>query len=1509
MYIDKLLNLIGYDSDYILNNLDLSSLKLDKEEGELFVVLTAQKPLEYHEFNNLIEAFNNQSIPNINKINYDFVYESYEESDVKDYYKVIMNTLSSESLDFLNAVDFSVRFNKELNELNINVPSSFAQIIISKKKIVKLFNQYGFKNINIEFEMVDLDERIETEIEEAKKRHLDGVDLMLSRQKQAQEGVFLNDKKGRLFGTQMDIQYLPTNEEEYNQFKNSGKFENSIIIKGFVELNDEDTIEKKSKAKLAISDETGYCYIERNLRAVEEKRFFKDIQLNQYVEVSGYMYLQKNGDVSFTITNIFVSNYIKPITDRVDDEPVKRVELHLHTKMSQLDGIAYMEDYCKTAQIFGHKAIACTDHGSVQSFHDLYEYTKKHPDLKPLYGAEFCFVDEDRVKCAYDPKHIKLDDATFVVYDLETTGFSVNYEKIIEIGAVKIKNGVIVDRFSEFVNPGKLISQKVMDLTKITNEDVKDARTIDAVLKDFYKFFDGAILVAHNAHFDIGHLYQNLNNLGYKYERFPVIDTLYLAKALYPDHKRYNLESLGKMLGVEQTVFHRALDDATATGEVFLHMLQELKKLGIEYHDEINSVIKKEEFFRYPVRPGHINVLCKTQEGLRNLYYITSMANTDFFVRDPIIPKKFLEEYREGLLIGSGCRNSVFFDTALRESEEQLEKIIDFYDYIEVQPPSRFEYQKESMDDWHYCITDTIKKIIRVAKKHGIPVVATGDCHQINKEDTKYRQILVNYSTKSSAYRHDLKADPKASNYEDFLAGKNIIPDEYYMTTREMLDEFSFLGEKIAYEIVVVNSNLIADSCEFVQSFTDKPFPPKDDFMKKKGIPSAEEYVKSSVYNRAHEMYGELLPGIVKDRIDRELSSIIDNKFSTIYLISQALVKKSEEDGYVVGSRGSVGSSFVAHLMDITEVNSLPPHYRCPKCFFSAFKYTEEEKKIYGIRKDEEPFQKDLNEVLSGYDLPDKNCPCCGTLMIRDGHDIPFETFLGVKEKPKTPDIDLNFSGDNQGQIHNYIRELFGETKAFRAGTILTCKSNVSFAIVRDYYDQINLERQKRGMSTIKISKAKIDALAQHIIEVKKSSSQHPGGIVVVPEDHEVYEVTPVQYPGDSTDRNWKTTHFDYHTFEKNFFKLDVLGHDDPTVIRYLMKFVKEHPEEFPFTNAKDIPVNDHKVYQMMNDTKVLNILPQDINSPVATYGISEFGTSFVRGLLEVVRPSTFAELVKVSGLSHGTDVWNNNAEELFLGKGIEKHPLPLKTIIGCRDDIMLDLINFGVPSKTAFSAMESIRKGVGPKKPKDWQKLLEDLSQYDIPKWYINSCAKISYLFPKAHATAYIIMALRIAWFKLYKPIYFYSAIMSKKMVSFDIEAMVGGAETVKERLQELRNMPISERKVKDEDLMTTLELALEMIARGMKFYNVDLNKSKAKDFAVAEDGSGLYLPFIAIDGLGENSALSIVKARNEKPFDTQKDFKDRCQVNATNFEKMKELGMFNGMAEDNQLTLDLGI
>lgn len=1495
MYINNLLSLIGYSSDCVCENLILDRVVLDKKTRTAFLELSSKEPLPYYEIRSFIEALNAAHVDGIAKFEYSFKVESYSKDDVFDYYSYISGYLSHEEAAFLSASSFSKNYEDETKTLIINVPSSDSSVVFVKKKLVNEYEKYGFNNLNITFNIIDLDDTIRNDIEAARKKA--SLEAKSYVQKESKYTYLIQGKE--LVGERISIKELPDNQEEFFDFKNRPNYKNAYIISGTIEMNDKDNLEKRGTAKFVVKDDTGYVYAQKRTRTVDEEKFLSRVPIGAYVEMQCYPMPTKIGDIYMNIVNMRVSTTVRPVTDREDNEPKKRVELHVHTKMSQLDGVPFMKQYCECATLWGHKAIACTDHGSVQAFHELYEYCESHPELKPIYGAEFSYVDETRVLCAYDPQHKNLDDATYVVYDFETTGFSVNYEKPIELSAVKIQKHVIIDRFSELVNPGKVIPATVVELTGITNKDVEKARSIREVITDFYEFCKGSILVAHNAHFDICHLYQNLDNLGIEYERFPVIDTLYLAKVLYPDHKSYSLDSVCKMLNVELENHHRALQDATATGEIFLHMLVELKKLGIEYHDEINSLINPKDAIKLPVRPGHINLIARTQKGLTNLYHITSIANTECFTRDPIATRSVIEKYRDGILVGSGCRNSYFFDVAMRESEKDLEDIIDFYDYIEVQPPSRFEYQKNNLDNWYYCITDTIKRIIRVAKKHNIPVVATGDCHQINKEDTIFRDILISYQTKSSAYRHYLK-DPKRGTPT---------PDEYFMTTREMLDEFSFLGEQLAYEIVVLNTNLIADNCEFVKSFSNKALPPKDDFMKDKGIPSAEAYVKETVYNKAHELYGEMLPGIVMDRIEHELKPIMDNKFSTIYLISQLLVNKSRSDGYVVGSRGSVGSSFIANLMDITEVNSLPPHYRCPKCHFTAFKYNEEEKNKYGIRADEEQYQELFNTIQDGYDLPDANCPICGTLMDRDGHDIPFETFLGVPDNPKTPDIDLNFSGENQGQIHNYIRELFGYTKAFRAGTILTCQSKTSYAIVRDYFDQMNDKREKEGLDRLNIRKAEIEALAQGIDECKKSSSQHPGGIVVVPMDHEVYEVTPVQYPGDSTDRSWMTTHFDYHTFEKNFFKLDVLGHDDPTVIRYLMKFVEKYPHLFPFKDAFHIPVNDNKVYQMMNDTTVLGVQPQDINTPVATYGISEFGTSFVRGLLEETRPKTFAGLVKISGLSHGTDVYQNNAQDLLKGtNGMPK--TPFDDIIGCRDDIMLDLIRFGAPADVAFSTMEFVRKGNAPKEPEKWNKIVNNLSAYpNIPKWYIMSCSKIKYMFPKAHAVAYIIMALRIAWFKLYRPIFFYSAIMSKKMTAYSIEVMTGGVARIKEELQRLNGLAQNERKPKDDDLITTLELALEMTVRGFKFYNVDLYKSDAEDFAVADDLSGLYMPFTAIDGLGAASADTIIEARKNGRFETIQDFINRCQVSSTNVEKMRDLDVFHGMQEDDQLTLDLGI
>ena len=1478
------------DNENILNRLVLSSITIDRESDECFLSFESESPLPLEDIKDLCQVLDTKVLPTTRSTKYSFEYKTYEGEDLINYYRYVIQRVSKKTPRAIVGASYETNFDSGI--FTIRVPGDDSVFSLNRKDILNEFKVLGFKDIDLRIEVdhssVDIREKIEKEKSE----------MINETKKNNQQDLYKALNPGKEFSNcpQLSLSEVPDNEEDFYIFKNDQKTW-IFQVQGNIVFMDKDALEKKNTVKFILYDGKSYVYCtKKRLQTKDEFKYFHGIEEGMSAIVQAYPeYSTYSKDVSMHIVNMKYLENKDPITTRVDSSPKKRVELHLHTKMSALDGVPEMTEYIEAAKIFNHKAIAVTDHASVQSFHDLYEYCEDHPELKPLYGVELSFVDEDRVLAAYNPKNIDLENATYTVFDLETTGFSVNYERIMEIGAVKIKNGINQGEFQELINPEKNIPSSVVALTGITNKDVERARTREEVLKDFAKFIEGTILVAHNAEFDISHLINNLDELGIEHEDYPVIDTLILGKVLYPGRKRYGLDALAKFLNVTLENHHRAVNDAKTTSEIFLHMLEEVKKRGVTNHLEINSLINRKEAYKYPI-PGHINLLAKTQEGLYNLYHILSIASTDYFTNEAVLTKDILEKYRDGILVGSGCRNSHFFDIAFRKNDKEMEDIIDQYDYIEVQPQNSFDYYKNHMDNYSYCYQDTVKRIINIAKKHSIPVCATGDCHQINREDTIYRNILV-------------QTDPVGGERFHYLKHEKEIPSEYFMTTDEMLEEFSFLSESLAYEIVVENTNLIADACDNVKSFSKTLYPPKDNFMEKYGIESAEGYVNTEVYRKARELYGDLLPELVKDRIEGELEAINKNKFSTVYLISKKLVERSREDGYVVGSRGSVGSSFVAYLLSITEVNSLPPHFRCPKCHFSSFKMTADEKQKYGIRKDEEKLIPVLDKVLTGYDLPNYACPVCGQKLERDGHDIPFETFLGVPEDPKTPDIDLNFSGENQGAIHEYIREIFGVTKAFRAGTILTCKDKTSYAIVRDYFDHVNEQRAKLGLDAEYHKKAEIEALSCKINGSKRTSSQHPGGIVVVPVDHEIYEVTPVQYPGDSKDKSWKTTHFDYHSFEKNLFKLDILGHDDPTVLRYLMKFVQKYPKLFPFDDALNIPVNDFNLYQLMNNTKVIGCNPGDICSNVATYGVSEFGTSFVRGLLEEAKPSTFAELVKVSGLSHGTDVWNDNAQSLISGKAKGLPKVDFKDIIGCRDDIMVDLISFGVPADLAFKTMEFVRKGKPTKDEDKWNGFVEKLKNYPVPDWYLWSCSKIKYMFPKAHATAYVIMALRIAWFKLYRPIFFYSAILSKKMVAYDVQIMSGGPAVIKAELERLKAIPSFEKKQKDEDLITTLELSLEMTMRGYKIYMVNLEKSEATDFAVSDDLMGLYLPFGAVDGCGQTVAQSIVDARDIKAFTTKNDFMNRTQVSKTVFKKFEDYGVFGNLPDDNQISLDLGI
>ncbi len=1241
-------------------------------------------------------------------------------------------------------------------------------------------------------------------------------------------------------------------------------------------------------------------------------------------------------------------------------EGEKRVELHVHSKMSAMDGVTDIADYIKQAAKWGHKAIALTDHGVVQAIPDAYHAAKKN-DIKIIYGVEGYLV-EDEPKLAWNDQPISLNDATYVVYDVETTGFSTNYDVIIEIAAVKIKNGVIIDEFSEFANstnydviieiaavkikngviidefsefanPHRKLSLKTIELTHILQSDVDGAPELEDVMRRFKEWSEDCILVAHNAAFDMGHLEQTykrftlgecqnpvLDTLALarilyhhqfgvywhyatdaiidekfkrKNKRFtlgecqnPVLDTLALARILYHHQfgvywhyatdaiidekfkrkmKRFNLKALSKFFKVELTQHHRAIYDARATGQAFILMLRDIMKLDIKTHDQVNQLVDKDTSFKLD-RATHVTILAKNEVGFKNLFKVVSQSMTCDLYQQPRIRRSYLQAHREGLLIGSSCVNGEIFETALNKPYDELREKATFYDYLEVQPPEVYSHLiDQNSKEMAQSILETIKNIIKVGEELNIPVCATGDVHHLNREDKLYRQIYTR-TPMIGGGRHPL-------NHPDIKE----IPSMHFRTTDEMFADFYFLEPEKQKEIIVTNPNMIADQCEMIKAIKDELFTPADDFLKDKGIPSIKDRLSEMCYERAYEWYGKELPQYVLDRLIKELNSIIGNGFAVIYYISHMLVKKSLDDGYLVGSRGSVGSSFVATLMDITEVNPLSPHYRCPSCLFSAFKMNEEEKQRYGIRPEEESFQDILANAESGFDLPDATCPHCGTKMRKDGHDIPFETFLGFKGD-KVPDIDLNFSGEYQPVAHLYCREVFGDDFAFRAGTIGTVAEKTAFGYVKGY-----LEDTHREMRT-----AEIERLAKGCEGVRRTSGQHPGGIIVVPNYMDIYDVTPIQYPADDPTAEWRTTHFDFHSIHDNLLKLDILGHDDPTVIRYL--------QDISGIDPQDIPTDDPEVYKLFYSTESLGVTPEQIRSTTGSYGVPEFGTPFVRNMLEDTKPKTFAELVKISGLSHGTDVWLNNAADLVSGKFDKFGKIEFKKVIGCRDDIMVYLMYGGLEPALAFKIMEFVRKGMASKLPDAWKEYEEDMRKHNIPEWYIWSCGQIKYMFPKAHATAYVLMAIRIAWFKVHHPIYYYCAYFSKRADVFEMETMIKGPDAIRKRLDEIEEKGF-EATPKEKNLVTVLEIALEMTERGFYFQNFSIEESQAVDFKISEDKKSLIPPFTALDGLGENVARQIVAAREEAPFTTVKEVQQRGKVSKTLIEKLQLLNVFGDM------------
>lgn len=1338
---------------------------------------------------------------------------------VQDYWPYIIEQLEGISPSVLSL--FRDQVPKQIgNKLILNVRNEPEAIAIKKKYTSifdTIFQSLGFPSYTIETEVIQLEEEYlkfkdQTEQEDRTKM-LEALVASEQTKKQSQDPQ--EEHTGPItIGYIIKDQPVPIKEIQDE--------ERRITIQGYVFFSELKELRSgRSLLTFKITDYTDSLMIKIFSRDKDDVSFLQAIKKGMWVKVRGG--IQNDTFVRDLVMMAQDINEIKP-DEREDTAGEKRVELHLHTPMSQMDAITPISELVKQAKKWGHEAIAVTDHAVAQSFPEAYGAGQKN-GIKILYGLEANLVN-DGVPIAYNPDKRLLNEATYIVFDVETTGLSAVFDTIIELAAVKIKNGEIIDRFEDFANPHHPLSATTIDLTGITDDMVKDAPDIEVVIKRFKDWVGDDILVAHNASFDMGFYNMGLRKIGLEKAANPVIDTLELGRYLYPELKNHRLNTLCKRFDIELTQHHRAIYDAEATGHLLLKMLKDCEEKEIRYHDEMNENMGQSGAYKRS-RPSHCIIFAQNDIGLKNLFKLISFSHIDYFYRVPRIPRSILTQYREGLIIGSGCDQGEVFEAMMQKSPAEAEEIAEFYDYLEIQPPSNYYHliEKELVRN-EQSLQSILRNIVKLGEKMGKPVVATGNVHYLNKEDYIYRKILIGSQGGNPLNRVTQ-------------------PLVYFRTTNEMLECMAFLGEDKAKEVVITNTKKIADSIEEIKPIKDDLYTPK--------IEGADEEMREMSYSRARLIYGDSLPEIIEARLEKELKSIIGHGFAVIYLISHKLVKKSLNDGYLVGSRGSVGSSFVATMTEITEVNPLPPHYVCPKCKHSEFF--------------------DDGSVGSGFDLPDKNCPECGTEYKKDGHDIPFETFLGFKGD-KVPDIDLNFSGDYQPRAHNYTKVLFGEEYVYRAGTIGTVADKTAFGYVKGYASDHNLTFRN----------AEVERLATGCTGVKRTTGQHPGGIIVIPDYMDVYDFTPIQFPADDVGSEWKTTHFDFHSIHDNVLKLDILGHDDPTVIRML--------QDLSGIDPKTIPTDDPEVMKIFSGPESIGVTEEQIMCKTGTLGIPEFGTKFVRQMLEDTKPSTFSELVQISGLSHGTDVWLNNANEL-----IQNGTCTLSEVIGCRDDIMVYLIYKGLDPSLAFKIMESVRKGKGLS-----DEFIEEMRNNNVPVWYIESCKKIKYMFPKAHAAAYVLMAVRIAYFKVHFPILFYAAYFSVRADDFDVEAMVKGSNALRSKIEEI-NAKGLEASTKEKNLQTVLELALEMCERGFSFQKIDLYRSSASEFIV--EGNTLIPPFNSIPGLGTNAAINIVKARVDGEFLSKEDLQQRSKISKTVLEYLENQGCLQGLPDQNQLSL----
>lgn len=1396
---EKFSSILGIKNEEV--NLNIVDINFDEDSLKLNVVMSSNHPIE-DGFINTIKERILEYIPEI-YLDLKIVYEDI------DPISLTKETILLDSPSFNCWLkDELMRVDEEKGYLILEVPDKTCYDLINSNKIktsldkaldphnLKFVIEKGFDE-DIDLDYIDTLKDMEKEVMETTV-----VKQEVKKTPQAQSSGNTKYRKGKFKGDEISIAEVSTN------------YQYVVLTGDIFDIEVKELRSGKRIILIKITDYTSSTVLKKFMEENEVAEFKDEFKVGTRIKVSGRV--EYDNFMSIVVINFKAIEKVEK--EKIVEKSEKhRVELRLHTKMSTMSGITDFEEFAKFAKDLGHSALAITDVSDVQGFTNAMDASKS-TGIKAIYGLDMRLVDDTMgIVENFEGKNY---NQKFVVFDIESTGLSPASDMITEIGAVKIEDGVIVDRFSRFVNPMRPIPEKVVELTRITNEMVADEPPIEVVIKDFVEFIGDATLVAHNAEFDTAFIRRDMDKVGLKFD-FPVLDTLYLSRAILNDLKRFNLSAICKKLGVNLEGAHRAVNDAEATAEAFIKMM----KLGgsPKSFEEINKLFDKID--KSVLFSKDSTAIVQTQEGLKNLYKLVSASHMEYFNIEAKVPKTIFNKYRKGILLGSGTSkgelwNAIYFG----KPHEKLLEIASYYDYLEIQPiGNNLNYVvSEKLKDKEDLVNIN-KKILALGDELNKPVVATGDVYYLYPHQDLSRRIVL------SGVTGPINPEVKIPN------------TLYFRTTDQMLEEFDYLGDRCE-EVVITNSNKIADMVDDIKPLPDGTFPPY--------IEGSEEMLKKITFDRAHSIYGEDLPEIVEKRLDRELNSIIGNGYAVLYIIAEKLVKKSNSDGYLVGSRGSVGSSFAATMAGITEVNPLPPHYVCPKCKYSEFV----DEKLVG----------------SGVDLERKNCPVCGTELNRDGHNIPFEVFLGF-EGDKEPDIDLNFAGEYQPVAHKYTEELFGEGYVFRAGTIGTVAENTAYRIVKNYYkDEI-------------VPPVEIDRLAKEITGVKRTSGQHPGGVMIVPKTSSIYDFSPIQYPADKKSSGVITTHFDYNFLHGKILKLDILGHDGPTIIKML--------EDLTGLKSEDIYLDDKRTMSLFSSSEELKMNKEIYECETGTLGIPEFGTDFVKRMLIKTKPSTFSELVQISGLSHGTDVWTNNAEDL-VDQGLAK----LQDVISTREDIMVYLIQAGAENKMAFFTMEKVRKGKG---LTDEQR--EIMEKLPLPSWYIGACEKIKYMFPKAHAVAYVMLSFRVAYYKLNYPLEYYATYFTNKLTDFDIETISKGVGAMKEKLNEL--LQIKNPSQKEKGQRNTLEMTLEMYSRGIEFKFIDIYKSQAKTFVI-EDGA-IRVPFMAVPGLGEAIANSIVESSKENKYISVEDFINKTGATKAIVEMLRENNCFEGMQENNQLSL----